>query len=171
MPDRIRAKNWALCVSVLFGCLLVTAFAAGHGNLSGTYLGKRDEKKGSGKAVVKISQTDSQIEVTLDNAGKTATNIYPLDGSTVVYTTETGLVGKALARWKGEDLVIETFVPSPPVNGKAIRFHTTEHWRLSSDGKTLKVRTEIDSPDIAPEIVAAAFEPFTETYHREQTAP
>jgi hypothetical protein len=78
-------------------------------------------------------------------------------------------VGTGSAKWKGNDLLIETFVTSPPINGKAIRFHETRRWQLSKGGAVLKIHVDTDSPDMPANITSAAIQPFTEIYKR--TAP
>jgi hypothetical protein len=116
-----------------------------------------------------VVQTESAVEVTRTYGDNSATNKFPLDGSDGDYTTETGVKGKCRAQLKNDTLTLESLVASRPnANAPSIRFHTIEEWRLSADNKTLTIKTEIKSPDMAAEVIAAAFpnNPQTEKYQR-----
>lgn len=157
--------------SALLICLAAAAFAATKPDFSGTYVGqqKKESKSTAASVVLHVVQTDSAVEVTRVDGDKTTTNRFPLDGSVGDYATETGVRGKCKAQIKKETLVLESLVASPAgANRPSIRFHTIEQWRLSPDSNTLSIKTEIKSPDMPPDITAAAFpnNPWTEKYQR-----
>ena len=163
---RLVKKQWVLLI-----CLAAAAFAAAKPNFSGTYAAqqKKDSKSPAGSVMLRVIQGDSAVEVTRVNGDRSTTNRFPLDGSDGDYTTETGVRGKCRAQLKDETLVLESLVASPAgANRPSIRFHTTEQWRLSQDGNTLSIKTEIKSPDMPPDVTAAAFpnNPRTEKYQR-----
>ena len=115
------------------------------------------------------SRPNRPVEVTRIYGDKSLTNRFPLDGSEGDYTTETGVRGKCRAQLKDNTLVLESLVASPPnANTPSLRFDTIEEWRLSADTKTLTVKTQIKSPDMPPDVMAAAFpnNPRTEKYQR-----
>ncbi|MBZ5511121.1 MAG: hypothetical protein LAN70_08110 [Acidobacteriia bacterium] len=157
--------------SVLFICFAAAAFAATKPDFSGTYTAqqKNDSKSTAASVVLRVVQSDSAVEVTRVNGDKSTTNRFPLDGSEGDYTTETGVRGKCKAHVKNETLVLESLVASPGRTDRpSIRFHTTEQWQLSLDRNTLTIKTDIKSPDMPPDVMAAAFpnNPRTEKYQR-----
>jgi hypothetical protein len=118
---------------------------------------------------LRVVQTESAVEVTRIYGDKSLTNRFPLDGSDGDYTTETGVHGKCRAQLKDDTLVLESLVASRPnANTPSVRFDTIEKWRLSFDTKTLTIKTEIESPDMPADVMAAAFpnNPRTEKYQR-----
>jgi hypothetical protein len=164
-----RATNFFLVAGLLSSGLSALAFAGAPKDLSGSYVSEAARKGTQSTVVLTISQTESQIEIRRDEGGKSSVSTFPLDGSEGVYTTPTGIMSKGSAHWKGADLIIETLVEAPPRNGRTMRFHTIEDWQLSSDGKTLKVSVDTDSPDMHREITAAAIQPYTLVYRRNPT--
>ena len=77
--------------------------------------------------------------------------------------------GKCRAQLKNDTLVLESLVASrPTADAPSIRFNTIEEWRLSANTKTLRIKTEIKSPDMDAEVLAAAFpnNPRTDKYQR-----
>lgn len=143
------------------------AFAAAEPDFSGTYT---TQKKHDSKSIVlRVVQSDSAVEVTRISEGKSNTNRFPLDGSEGEYTTETGVRGKCKAQMKNQALVLESLT-APPVRAgsPSIRLHIIEEWQLSRDGNTLTIKTEIKSPDMPSEVMAAAFpnNPWKEKYQR-----
>jgi hypothetical protein len=154
-----------LFVLIIF--LATIAWAATKPDFSGNYA----PQKKSDKAIIaslRVSQTDSTIQVTRVSGGKSVTNSFPLDGEGD-YTTETGVRGKCRAQLKGDTLVLESSVASPPkANTPSLRFETIEEWRLSADTRTLTIKTEIKCPDMSADVMTAAFpnNPQTERYQR-----
>ena len=149
-------------------CLAAVAWAATKPDFSGDYAA---QQKKSDKAItaLRVVQTESAVEVTRIYGDKFVTNRFPLDGSDGDYTTETGVRGKCRARLRSDTLVLESLVASRPnTNAPSLRFDTIEEWRLSADTKTLTIKTEIKSPDVSADVMAAAFpnNPQTAKYQR-----
>jgi len=157
-------------LSVLVFCLSAATFGATMPDFSGDYAARQKKNlKPIAAVVLRVVQSESSIEVTHLGGAKPVPNRFPLDGSEADYITETGARGKCKAQFKNDTLVLESLVASPPdTQGRSVRFHTIEQWRLSTDTKILTIKTEIKSPDIPPEIFSAAFpnNPRTETYER-----
>lgn len=150
-------------------CLATIAWAATKPDFSGNYAAQQKKSDKAITASLHVVQTESAVEVTRIYGDKSLTNRFPLDGSEGDYTTETGVRGKCRAQLKDNALVLESLVASPPnANTPSLRFDTIEEWRLSADTKTLTVKTQIKSPDMPPDVMAAAFpnNPRTEKYQR-----
>ena len=145
----------------------VGTFGATNPNFSGTYAA---QQKSSGKSIMlRVVQSDSAVEVTRISGDKPSTNRFPLDGSEGEYKTESGVRGKCKGHVKNQTLVLESLVAPPARAGSpSIRFHTIEEWQLSRDGNTLTIKTEIQSPDMPPDIMSAAIpnNPMKEKYQR-----
>jgi hypothetical protein len=156
-----------LFVFVIF--LATIAWAATRADFSGNYAALQKKGDKGTAASLRVIQTDSTIEVTRIYGDKSVKNSFPLDGSEGDYTTETGVHGKCRAQLKGDTLVLESLVASPPkANTPSLRFDTIEEWRLSADTKTLTIKTEIKCPDMSADVMAAAFpnNPQKEKYQR-----
>jgi hypothetical protein len=158
-----------LALSVV-GFVAIT-LAAATVDYSGAYA---IQQKGGGKAqnskstLIRVTQTDANIEISrTEGDKKTVTNRLPLDGSEADYTSPNGVRGKGRAQLKGEDMLVEWLVVSS-VADQPVRLHTKERWRLSSDRRTLTIKSEVDFPDFTPSVTAAAVpnNPWTETYQR-----
>ena len=150
-------------------CLAPIGWAATKPDFSGNYAAQQKKSDKAITASLHVVQTESAVEVTRFYGDRSVTNKFPLDGSEGDYTTETGVRGKCRAQLKNDTLVLESLVASrPTANAPSIRFDTIEEWRLSADTKTLTIKTEIKSPDMPAEVLAAAFpnNPWTEKYQR-----
>jgi hypothetical protein len=111
-----------------------------------------------------VVQSETSIEVTEAENGRTSTNSYPLDGKENVYTSPVGMKGTCKGQQKKNSLVLESFVTSrPQSNGPAVQIHTKQKWELSPDLKTLRIHTDVDSPQSPISLV----EPWTDTYTRD----
>ena len=132
--------------------------AAGKLDFSGTY--SLDARKGgTGDSIIQVAQKENSVEVTRVEQGKSTTNIYSLDGSEGTYTTSSGGTGKGKAYFKGKFLILENVVVSrPQPSAPVIRLHSKEQWQLSTDSKTLTIKTSYDSPDVSSEISNVVFE-------------
>jgi hypothetical protein len=165
-----EAKMKMLTKLVLFPiCLATLTWAATNTNFSGNYAAQQKKGEKALTTSVIVVQTDSAVRVTRVYGSKSITNSFPLDGSEGDYTTETGVRGKCKAQLKGDTLVLESLVASPPKSDMpSIRFDTIEKWRLSTDTRILTIKTEIKSPDMPADVVAAAFpnNPSTDKYQR-----
>ena len=138
-------------------CFGSVGWAASKPDFSGNYaqLNKGDS---SSSVSIRVVETDAAVEVTRVYGAKSITNKFPLDGSQGDYVTEAGVHGTCRAKLKNDVLVLEYLVASRPyANEPALRFDTTEEWRLSSDTRTLTIKTEIKCPDMPANITAAAF--------------
>lgn len=153
-----------LCLAL---CAAATICAADRTNFSGSYtLTPRKEPRKSEQETVKtltVVQTESSIEVTEVEGGRSSTYHYPLSGQDGIYITPTGLRGTCKAKLKKNDLILESFVTTrPDPNGPPVQIHTKQKWELSADLKTLRIHVEVDSPQSPISIV----EPWTDTYTR-----
>ena len=150
-------------------CFAAVSCAAAKPDFSGDYGAQQKKSNKPTAASIRVTQTDVAVEVTRIYGDKSVTNKFPLDGSEGEYVTESGARGKCKAQFKNDTLVLEYLVASPAkANAPSIRFDTVEEWRLSADVRTLTIKTEIKSPDMPPDVVAAAFpnNPRKETYQR-----
>jgi hypothetical protein len=131
-------------------------------NFSGTYvLQTADTKKASAPIGLKIEQGTKTIEVTDDTAGKVTTNIFKLDGTNGPYKTPTDFPGICSVKWDRKALILQTLVDAK-TGEKVVHFLTKKRMELSADGATLKVHTEIISPDVP----SGLFPPFDSVYKR-----
>ncbi|MGD0130695.1 MAG: hypothetical protein ABSE57_01570, partial [Bryobacteraceae bacterium] len=149
----------------------VTAAAGDKPNFSGSYLltgskGAFKFKKGTSQTV-QVVQTESTIEITRTTEGLKNVNNTPLDGTEGVYNSPGGPRGKCAARFKGKSLVLDTLVVTrPQPKGPDVQIHTRERWELSSDSKTLTIRSDVDFPG-SPVNDFQLIEPWTEIYSRQ----
>lgn len=152
-------------------CLALITLAASKPDYSGTYTAQQKDAKATTPKppVIRVTQTDANIEISRTEGEKTVTNRMPLDGSEVDYLSPNGVGGKGRVQFKGDDLLIDSRATSPRGEGsKPIRFHTKELWRLSSNKRILTIKSEVESPDVPPSVMAAALpnNPWTVTYER-----
>ncbi len=147
-----------VCIGFLMACSGTPGMAADKANYSGKY-SLQGRKTASGNKIdstIEVVQSDDHIEITRVEQGSRTTNRYPLNGSEGTYTSPSGLVGKCKAQLKDKYLVLEAEVTSKPwPNAPPVRIHTKERWQLSSDAKTLTVKSDMDFPD-APRDVSSA---------------
>jgi hypothetical protein len=148
-------------------CAAATIYAAERTNFSGSYtLTPRKESQRSGKETAKtltVVQTESSIEVTEVEGGRTNTYHYPLGGQDGIYRSPTGLKGTCKGKLKKNDLVLESFVTArPDPHGPPVQIHTKQKWELSPNLKTLRIHVNVDSPQSPVNIV----DPWTDVYTR-----
>ena len=143
--------------------------AAGSVDFSGSYTltGSKGAFKGKGASwTIRVAQTETTIEVLKTMDGKEDLNTFQLDGSEGVFTSSGGQKGISKAQLKGKMLILETFITTRPLpNGPAVQIHTRERWELSSDSKTLTIRSDVDFPNSG----LGGFqviEPWSEIYKR-----
>jgi len=158
---------------VMFGFVLGFAavpLAPTKADYSGTYTAQQKSgKSGSpNPVVIHVTQTDTTIEIGRTEGEKSVTNCLPLDGSEADYSSPTGKHGKGRVQFQEDDLLVEWHATTSGADGKPIRWHTKERWKLSSDKRTLTIKSEVDSPDFPPAVMAAALpnNPWTERYQR-----
>jgi hypothetical protein len=131
--------------------------AADKANYSGKYLlqGRKTVSGNKIDSAIEVVQSDESIEITRVEQGSRTTNRYPLNGSEGDYTSPGGVAGKCKAQLKDKYLVLESVVTTrPQPNAPPVRIHTKERWQLSSDSKTLTVKSDVDFPD-APRDVSS----------------
>src|SRR5712692_2849917 len=104
-----------LCATL---CAAVTAYAADRTNFSGSYtLTPGKESRKYKKETVKklaVVQTESSIEVTEMEDGRTNKYRYPLNGQDGIYITPTGLKGTCKGTLRKNDLILESFITTRP---------------------------------------------------------
>lgn len=157
---------------LLVALLLVasTMVAADKPDFSGSYTltgskGAFKLKKGE-VWTLRVTQTESAIDVTKVAAGHQNINKFPLDGGEGTYTSPGGQTGTCKAQFKGKNVILDIFVTThPQPNGPAVRIHTRERWELSSDSKTLTIRNDVDFPQ-SPLNGFQVIEPWSEIYSR-----
>jgi hypothetical protein len=146
---------WCACLSFIVPA--ANASAADAPDFSGKYvLHAQKNAEGDGADVkLNVAQSATGIEVSQSEKGKTTTNLYPLGGLEGDYVSPGGPSGKCKAYFKGKYLFLESVVITRPAStGSPVHVHTTERWQLSSDAKTLTIRTDVDFPDAPPGISA-----------------
>lgn len=120
-------------------------------------------------SLLQVIQTGAEIEVSRTFDGKAYLNRLKLDGTEGEYRSEGGAQGTSTARFKGKALIIDTQVTTrPQANGPAVQIHTRERWTLSSDLRTLIIRSDVDFPNSG----LGGFqviEPWSEIYTRNQS--
>jgi hypothetical protein len=98
-------------------------------------------------ATIEVVQSDDSIEITNVDQGRRTTNRYPLNGSEGDYKSPGSVAGKCKAQLKDKYLVLESVVTSRrQPNAPPVRIHIRERWQLSSDSKTLTVKSDLDFP-------------------------
>jgi len=171
MTNQIARSACSLALTALLA-LVSTAIAADKRDFSGSYILK--EKTGASKlekskaSTLRVNQTESAPEVTRVIDGHQNVNKFPLDGSEGTYVSLGGPTGTCTARFKSKYLILDTFVTTrPQPNGPIVQMHTRERWELSSDSKTLKIRSEVDFPQFSGTLNGfQVVEPWSETYIR-----
>jgi hypothetical protein len=94
-----------------------------------------------------VQQSDNSVEVTMIDGDKKITNRFSLDSSEGPYTSPGAVTGKCKGKIDGGNLVLESVVVTKPQPfAPPVSIHTKERWHLSSDLKTLTVKSEVDFP-------------------------
>jgi len=164
-------KRFVCSIFVTFFAALLavspTTVKANKPDFSGSYTLTGSKGAFKGKVwTLQVSQTESAIRVTRVMDGHENTNNIPLDGSEGRYVSPGGPIGTCKARLKGKNLVLDSLVMThPQTNGPTVQVHTIERWELSSDSKTLTIRSDVDFPG-SPVYGFQLVEPWTETYTR-----
>jgi hypothetical protein len=147
--------------------LASTNLATDRRDYSGSYTlagakGSFKLEKGS-VCTIKVLQPATVIEVTRVMDGKLNSAKLPLDGSGGAYTSSGGIKGKCKGQFKGEFIFLEAFVnthsePQRPT----VPLRRRERAELTADSKTLTVRSEVDFPGMAVNLV----DPWSDIYRR-----
>jgi len=171
MTRRIARSVNVLMLAVLLGAV-VSIGAADKFDFSGSYTLKKTSgaaKPGKGEVwILRVSQSESAIEVTRELNGHPYVNKFPLDGSEGKYVSPGGPTGTCKAQLKSKSLILDSFVTThPQPDGPAVQMHARERWDLSSDSNTLKIRTDVDFPQFSGTLNGfQVVEPWTEIFVR-----
>lgn len=147
---KIRAQ-FALTISLAVAPLVAFA-ASGTPDLSGSYSLKSvkgEDQPGPGDALaLQIVQTATEVKLTTITDGHPNTEEFGLGENGVKCKDSDGGDATCTAQWKGKTLVVEkVYTAHPTQNGPDVEMHTRERLDLSSDRKTLTVRTDTKAPD------------------------
>jgi len=171
MTKRIAHPAYAFLLAALLA-VVTTVIAADKRDFSGSYTLKEKtdaSKLQKGKAsTLRVIQTESAIEITKVVDGHQNVNKFPLDGSEGKYTSPGGPTGTCKAQFKSKYLILDTIVTThPQPNGPPVQMHTRERWELSPDSNTLKIRTDVDFPQLSRTLNGfQVVEPWSEIYIR-----
>jgi hypothetical protein len=145
---------------------------AGRTDFSGAYTLKASKAASKilkrGSWTLRVVQGDPSIEISILKDGKLY-DYYDakLDGTQASYKSPGGPSGICRAQFKGGSLVLDTLVTTRPPGGSLlVQMHTRERWTLSSDGRTLTIRRDVDVPS-EPLNGLQVVEPWSETYTRD----
>jgi hypothetical protein len=148
-------------VAMTAGVGVVVAVSTGLAVENLSYSGKysaqhvKGTPSGSPDSVLEVVQSENDIEITRVESGKRTTSRCPFNGPEGDYTSPGGVAGKCKAQLKGKNLIVESVVLTHPQPTATVRMHTKERWQLSSDSKTLTIKSDVDFPD-SPAGVSAA---------------
>ena len=171
MTRQISRSAYILILAALLG-LAAGTLGADKLDFSGSYTLKKTTgaaKPAKGEVwVLRVSQSESAIEVTRVLNGHQYVNKFPLDGSEGAYVSPGGSTGTCRGQLTSKNLILNSFVTShPQLNGPAVQMHTKERWELLSDLKTLRIRTDVDFPQFSGTLSGfQVVEPWSETYVR-----
>lgn len=159
-----KLKAWVVCAGFVIACSCAFGASPAKANYSGKYSLQGQNKGDRTGSIIEVIQSDDSIEITTVDQDQRTTNRYPLNGSEGPYTSPSGLVGTCKAQLKDKYLVLESMVRSrPQPNTPAVRVHTKERWQLSSDSKTLTVKSDVDFPDVPYEVSSVVGESVSGT--------
>jgi hypothetical protein len=156
----------AVCVGFLVAWSPNAGLAAEKANFSGRY-SAHGQKAASGDKIdssLEVVQTEDSIEITQVERGSKTSNRYSLNGSEGDCKSPSGVLGTCKAQFKDKYLVLESvFTATPQANGPPMRIHTKQRWQLSSDSKTLTVKSDVDFPDAPRDVSSAVGESMSGT--------
>jgi hypothetical protein len=139
------SEVWLLPCALVFLLLASTSFAQ-QVNFSGTYVlagangDLRFDPKMKDQPILKVTQTTDELQTALTKKDGTETMNLPLNGSEVSYTTLSGETGKARVETKGKQMRIRKVLqPKSYSNIPRGEIYTVENWKLSKDGRILKI--------------------------------
>jgi hypothetical protein len=167
------------CTGSAIACSANLALAEETANYSGKYSiqqGNHASDKQS-DSTLEVVQNRDRIEITRVEMGQRTTNSYSLDGSEADCTQPGGVPSRCKGQLKEEHLVLESITVTNP-RWAPSRVHVRSRWQLSADNKTLTIKTDIDFPNLAPNMrlglspyspQLAPYEPGTTKYARIET--
>jgi hypothetical protein len=161
-----RTKALLGIATCLLLCTPLVAKTANMPDFSGSYMLKSvkgEDSPGPGDALsLQITQTDAEIKITTVMDGVPTTATFSLKDKGTCGGSDAG-DSKCTAQWDGKALDLETvYTAHPTENGPDVEMHTRERLQLSSDKKTLTIKTETKAPDYpALEVTPATTEVYT----------
>jgi hypothetical protein len=113
---------------------------------------------------LQIIQSETEIKIITIIEGHPSTESFPLNDSEQKCRNADGEEAQCSCEWKGKTLYLETiYAAHPTENGPEVEMHSRERLQLSTDRKTLTIRTETKAPQF-PNLQMS--EPTTEIYTR-----
>jgi hypothetical protein len=157
MKHILRFVATMAAVGMIVAWVPKAGLAAENVSYSGKYSAQhvKGTPSGSPDSVLEVVQSENDIEITRVESGKRTTSRCPFNGPEGDYTSPGGVAGKCKAQLKGKNLIVESVVLTHPQPTATVRMHTKERWQLSSDSKTLTIKSDVDFPD-SPAGVSAA---------------
>jgi hypothetical protein len=148
----------ALCAVLVLMLVSARSSASDKLNFSGKYVPDQAKKSAEDEnaSTLEVVQSDDSVVITRVELGKKTVSHCPLNGSDGDYTSPGGVSGKCNAQLKPKYLMLESVVLTRPQQAASpVRMHTKEKWQLSSDAKTLTIKSDVDFPDFPADISAA----------------
>jgi hypothetical protein len=158
-----------ICALLFLSSSSARAATPDHPDFSGAY--KLKSVKGEDKPdrddtwTLQVTQTDTEITIVTTLNDHPSKETFPLNGSEAKCRNADGDDAKCTSTWNGKTLTLETiYVAHPTENSPDVEMHNRERLELSSDRKTLTIRSDQKAPrypylQISP--------PTTETYTRD----
>lgn len=147
----------AVCAALVLTLMPERTSASDKLNFSGKYVVDQEKKPPEGEktSTLEVIQNDDSIEITRVELGKKTVSHCPLNGSDGDYTSPGGISGKCKAQLKPKYLILESVVLARPQQAAVLlRVHTKGKWQLSTDAKTLTIKSDVDFPDVPTDISA-----------------
>ena len=165
---------WAVCAAVVLTLVSARSSASDKIIFSGKYVADqaKNSPEGENASTLEVVQSDDSVEITRVELGKKTVSHCPLNGSDGDYTSPGGLSGKCKAQLKQKYLMLESVVLTRSQQAaSSVRMHTKEKWQLSSDAKTLTIKSDVDFPDFPADISAAVAGTTSGTVKYKRTNP
>lgn len=164
----------AVCAVLVLTLASARSSASDKLNFSGKYVADqaKNSAEGENTSTLEIVQSDDSVEITRVELGKKTISHCPLNGSDGDYTSPGGVSGKCKAQLKPKYLMLESVVLTRSQQAASpVRMHTKEKWQLSSDAKTLSIKSDVDFPDFPADISAAVAGTTSGTAKYKRTSP
>lgn len=164
----------AVCAALVLMFVSARLSASDKLNFSGKYIADqaKNPAEGENASTLEVVQSDDSVEIIRVELGKKTVSHCPLSGSDGDYTSPGGVSGKCKAQLKPKYLMLEAVVLTRPQQAASpVRMHTKEKWQLSSDSKTLTIKSEVDFPDFPADVSAAVAGTTSGTVKYKRTSP
>jgi hypothetical protein len=151
MTNYFRGFLILVCMVSMIPCAINLALAAEGPDYSGKYSvrGGKDDSGNQTDSTIEVVENKDTIDITRVEMGKRTTNRYPLDGSDADCAQPGGVPSRCKAQLKGEFLILESLTVTNP-HWAPSRVHVRSRLQLSADHKILTIKTDIDFPNLAP---------------------